>query len=198
MEAPQTNNRIGPWLCTLTHTHTDAHRHPHLYTSECCRNTLSQVWSLSAVASRIKRVKRDAGRGENQLQTVINTIGCARRGSLTSLACWMSVNWMWRVLWMAPSAASLFTKTPRVLMGTESPSLNKSLWQSPDSTIITPQENNKFSHLPENNNNKKRGKTQFVMCSGNLQKSRRRFKCLSQQMSQVSLFMGINFSRLLS
>lgn len=81
------------------------------------------------------------GRGENQLQTVINTIGCARHGSLTSLACRMCVNWMWRVLWKAPSAASMFTKTPRVLMGTESPSLNKSLWQSPDSTVITPQEN---------------------------------------------------------
>lgn len=39
MEAAQTNNSKGPWLCTHTHTHlhtrtrinTDAHRHPHLY-----------------------------------------------------------------------------------------------------------------------------------------------------------------------
>lgn len=62
MEAAQTNNSKGPWH---THTHiyinTDAHRHPRLYPPEW-RETHSPRFEVpSGVASRIKRVKRDAG-----------------------------------------------------------------------------------------------------------------------------------------
>lgn len=56
----QTTEQVPGSSHSRTRAHTDAHRHPHLYAPECCRNTLSQVWSLFAVASRIKRVKRDA------------------------------------------------------------------------------------------------------------------------------------------
>lgn len=56
----QTTEQVPGSSHSRTRAHIDAHRHPHLYAPECCRNTLSQVWSLFAVASRIKRVKRDA------------------------------------------------------------------------------------------------------------------------------------------
>lgn len=126
------------------------------------------------------------GRREKRLQTVINTIGCARRSSLTSLPHWMSANWMWRLLWKAPSVVSSSQRRAG-LMAAESPGLTA---RRPPKLKKknTPRNHNKLSHLPEN-----KQQTNTHACAGNLQSCKKRFKRLSQQKSQVSLFMEINF-----
>lgn len=92
----------APWSCT----HTYEHRHPHLHTPQWKgKHTLPGlkfVWSGNP--NKVWSVM--LGRREKQLQTVINTIGCARRSSLTSLTHWVSANWMWRFLWKPPSVVS--------------------------------------------------------------------------------------------
>lgn len=134
------------------------------------------------------------GRRENRLQTAINTIGFARHGSLTCLARWVSANWMRRFSLEGAVCGAALRETHRGLMGTDTPILPA---QHPNSPlmiiIITPQENTTSpttTTCPRINNKTDK---QAVMCSRNAQNRRCRFKCLSLQMSQLSLFMGINF-----